>query len=178
MSEVTGYPAGREILTHLEEQGTVALLRESEWLATNGHSDNRYAREIEEELRARREADPRGMKEALAMHNMSKPDADPVAEAIESIGGPLSEQNVRGLISAECDALKALLLDKNRKYGNSALDPLRTFSKASPIEQINVRIDDKLSRLRSGQADEDEDVVQDLLGYLVLLRIAKRLRLG
>ena len=40
-----------------------------------------------------------------------------------------------------------LLLAKNDAYGNSALDPVRIFSRADPIEQLNVRLDDKLSRL-------------------------------
>lgn len=39
------------------------------------------------------------------------------------------------------------------------------------LEQLNVRIDDKLSRLAHGSAD-DEDAEWDLLGYLVLKRIA------
>ena len=66
------------------------------------------------------------------------------------------------------------MLAKNRKYGNSAIEPCRIFSKATPLEQINVRLDDKLSRLMSGQADEDEDVELDIIGYLMLKRIAKR----
>jgi len=70
------------------------------------------------------------------------------------------------------NALAEMLIDKNKKYGNSALEPKRIFSNADPIEQIKVRIDDKLSRM-SNQKEEDEDVVQDLLGYLVLLKIAK-----
>lgn len=69
--------------------------------------------------------------------------------------------------------LKQLLLDKNEKYGNSALEPVRVFSKASPVEQILVRLDDKLSRLRTQHVSEDEDVTTDLMGYLVLLQIAK-----
>jgi hypothetical protein len=71
-----------------------------------------------------------------------------------------------------CDEIKALLLAKNAAYGDSALDPVRCFSKADPIEQIRVRIDDKLSRLMRGAA-AGEDVVLDLIGYLVLLRIAE-----
>lgn len=67
-----------------------------------------------------------------------------------------------------------MLIDKNRKYGNSALEPVRIFSKADSIEQIKVRIDDKLSRLKNQQTDEDEDVIDDLIGYLILLKIAKR----
>jgi len=79
-------------------------------------------------------------------------------------------------ICTVCDELKELLLVKNRHYGDSALSPLRIFSKADVVEQIRVRIDDKLSRLANPQPDEDEDVIQDLLGYLVLLQIAKKRR--
>jgi len=77
-------------------------------------------------------------------------------------------------IAEECDALKAMLLAKNLAYGDSALTPLRIMSKASVEEQILVRIDDKLSRLARGAA-AGEDVVQDLIGYLVLLRVQRKL---
>jgi len=82
---------------------------------------------------------------------------------------------VPGLIAEECYALRDLLIAKNKAYGNAALEPVRIFSKASTEEQLLVRIDDKLSRLVRG-SDAGEDVVQDLLGYLVLLRIARRLK--
>ncbi len=78
------------------------------------------------------------------------------------------------LITEECDALKNMLIEKNRKYGDSALNPKRIFSRSSAVEQIKVRIDDKLSRLSNQQPDEDEDVVSDLLGYLILLKVAPR----
>ena len=77
-------------------------------------------------------------------------------------------------IAAECDAIKAMLLEKNAAYGNSALDPVRIFSQANTIEQIRVRIDDKLSRLARGRVFGDEDTILDLIGYLVLLRVAVR----
>jgi hypothetical protein len=76
-------------------------------------------------------------------------------------------------IATTCDAIKALLLEKNRKYGDSALSPVRIFSKSDSIEQIRVRLDDKLSRLRNQQDDEDEDVISDLIGYLVLYQVAR-----
>jgi len=76
-------------------------------------------------------------------------------------------------IATTCDAIKELLLEKNRKYGDSALNPVRVFSKSDHLEQIRVRLDDKLSRLRNQQDDEDEDVVNDLIGYLVLLKVAQ-----
>ena len=73
-----------------------------------------------------------------------------------------------------CDDIKELLLEKNRKYGDSALNPNRIFSKADAVEQILVRIDDKLNRIQKGAGllANDEDVVSDLIGYLVLLKIA------
>ncbi len=71
------------------------------------------------------------------------------------------------------DSIREMLIDKNRKYGNSALEPIRVFSKAEPLEQIAVRMDDKLSRIKSVQGDDLEDAKLDLIGYLVLERIAK-----
>jgi hypothetical protein len=75
-------------------------------------------------------------------------------------------------IATSCDNIKELLLEKNRKYGDSALNPVRVFSKSDNLEQIRVRIDDKLSRLRNAQDDEDEDPITDLIGYLVLYKVA------
>lgn len=66
-----------------------------------------------------------------------------------------------------------LLIAKNKAYGDSALNPVRIFSKASRIEQLNVRIDDKISRIQRGTDFGDEDTVRDLIGYLVLRLIAE-----
>lgn len=71
--------------------------------------------------------------------------------------------------------MRDFLIEKNRKYGNSAVCPQRIFSKAGPLEQIDVRIDDKLNRFVNQQSDEDEDVVMDLIGYLLLKRVARAL---
>ena len=68
-----------------------------------------------------------------------------------------------------------LLIDKNKKYGNSALEPKRIFSKADSTEQIKVRIDDKLSRITNQNLEDDEDVINDLIGYLVLLKISQNI---
>ncbi len=82
-------------------------------------------------------------------------------------GTPMHER-----IAAKCDEIKALLVEKNKKYGNSAIQPLRIFSRSSPIEGILVRCDDKLSRIReTGIRNDGEDQVLDLIGYLVLLSI-------
>jgi hypothetical protein len=78
------------------------------------------------------------------------------------------------LLIEECNEILEMLLEKNRKYGDSALSPARIFSRAGALEQINVRIDDKLSRIANRQDDEDEDVDRDLIGYLILRRVARR----
>ena len=80
--------------------------------------------------------------------------------------------NEKEIIEA-CDQIKQMLLEKNRKYGDSALNPIRVFSKADTQEQIKVRLDDKINRLKNQQDDEDEDVIDDLIGYLILLKISK-----
>ena len=76
-------------------------------------------------------------------------------------------------IAAICEDVKELLLYKNKNYGNSALEPLRVFSKSSAVEQLLVRIDDKLNRIKKGAGllNKDEDVFMDLIGYLLLLNI-------
>jgi hypothetical protein len=69
-------------------------------------------------------------------------------------------------------SIKELLLEKNEKYGNSALEPLGVFSHLSAKEGLLVRIDDKLKRIKNGSLEkDDEDVINDLIGYLVLLKI-------
>lgn len=72
-----------------------------------------------------------------------------------------------------CDEIKTMLLDKNMKYGDSAINPVRILSNASPVEQILVRIDDKLNRIKQGVngIHDDEDVINDLIGYFILLKI-------
>ena len=92
-------------------------------------------------------------------------------------GQPMSEKRVatsmRSLIRAKCFDIGKFLEEKNAQYGNSASNPIRVFSKADSTEQLKVRIDDKLSRLVRGNdsIESDEDVIKDLIGYLILLLI-------
>tara|TARA_R100000951_G_scaffold60223_2_gene50645 strand:- start:10587 stop:10961 length:375 start_codon:yes stop_codon:yes gene_type:complete len=66
-----------------------------------------------------------------------------------------------------------LLVEKNRSYGDSALEPANVFANGSAIDNLCCRIDDKLMRIKNkGINDQTEDTVQDLIGYLILLKIA------
>jgi hypothetical protein len=65
-----------------------------------------------------------------------------------------------------------MLETKNFKYGNSAIEPLNVFSQLSAKDGLLVRIDDKLKRIKNGSLEkDDEDVVNDLIGYLILLKM-------
>lgn len=72
-----------------------------------------------------------------------------------------------------CDEIANLLIEKNKCYGNAALDPIKCFSKLDSTEQILVRIDDKLSRIMRGKEFPGDDTIKDLIGYLVLLKVSK-----
>ena len=66
-----------------------------------------------------------------------------------------------------------LLISKNRSYGDSATNPCNIFSKGSAIDSLCARLDDKLMRIKNkGINDETEDTVQDIIGYLILLKVA------
>jgi len=82
---------------------------------------------------------------------------------------------MQNTIAVVCDELKEFLLAKNKAYGNSANDPVRIFSKVGTIEQINVRLDDKLSRIARGNEFDGDDTELDLIGYLILKRAVKLL---
>ena len=60
-----------------------------------------------------------------------------------------------------------LLNVKNKAYGNSALEPINVFSKASSADVILQQIDHKLSRLKTSDTPSKNDVI-DLMGYLTL----------
>jgi len=79
-------------------------------------------------------------------------------------------------INDVCNEIRDMLIAKNRAYGNSAADPVRIFSKVDALEQIKVRIDDKLSRISRGHEYMNEDTVRDLAGYLILMLIVEKMQ--
>ena len=66
-----------------------------------------------------------------------------------------------------------LLMQKNKAYGNTALNPTNIFSKLNATEAICARLDDKIARIKNkGINDKTEDTVDDLIGYLLLLKMS------
>ena len=76
-------------------------------------------------------------------------------------------------IKSEMQRITELLISKNNSYGNSATKPARIFSKGNAMDNICARIDDKLMRISNSGVNENTlDTIDDLIGYLVLLKIA------
>jgi len=70
-----------------------------------------------------------------------------------------------------CDSMKDLLLYKNQKYGDSALNPNNVFYKGDSTNSIKIRLDDKIGRVRNCEETRVNDVC-DIIGYCVLLLIS------
>jgi hypothetical protein len=83
-----------------------------------------------------------------------------------------NKDNLREGITKIMPEIAEFLIGKNKAYGASVANPIRIFAgNLSVLDQINVRIDDKLSRkARGGDYPGDNDEL-DLVGYLILKRV-------
>ncbi len=137
------------------------------WLAQEQEKKDAAAKEVE---RARERLEELRQQERESLPEIS-PEAAKVIERLQVHSSP----DTQARIAAVCDDIRDFLLEKNAQYGDSAISPVRIFSRASAEEQLYVRIDDKLSRLARGddRLESDEDVVDDLIGYLILLKVAR-----
>jgi hypothetical protein len=84
----------------------------------------------------------------------------------------VTKENLKTSITALLTEIAAFLVSKNKAYGNSAAEPIRIFAKGvDAVQQINVRIDDKLSRIARGSEFPGDDTDLDLVGYLILKKV-------
>ena len=83
-------------------------------------------------------------------------------------------KSTQNSIKWTCNEIRDLLISKNEAYGDSALEPDNIFSKLDSAQAICARIDDKLARIKNvGLDDKTEDTLDDLIGYMILLKIAR-----
>lgn len=75
-------------------------------------------------------------------------------------------------IKQVCASIYTTLIEKNKRYGNSAIQPASVFSKVSAEQAILVRLDDKLKRVQNSEELRKNDIF-DLIGYLTLLAVSK-----
>tara|TARA_R110002020_G_scaffold17765_3_gene62017 strand:+ start:953 stop:1216 length:264 start_codon:yes stop_codon:yes gene_type:complete len=74
-------------------------------------------------------------------------------------------------IKQVCNEMADFLIRKNESYGNSVFEPIGIFSDGNPLNNLNVRIDDKLNRLMQGNEYVGDDNIKDLCGYLILYMV-------
>ena len=90
--------------------------------------------------------------------------------AFEQVLGTSSTQ---AKIAEITDAMKDLLLYKNQKYGDSAINPKKIFYKGDSTNSILIRLDDKLGRVMSNTEEKPRiNDVCDIIGYCTLLLIS------
>jgi len=83
------------------------------------------------------------------------------------------KRDTAGRIRTKCTGIADMLAAKNQAYGNSALEPLNIFGRGDAEANIAARLDDKLARVRNAPGAFGENEVVDLIGYLVLLLLAR-----
>ena len=71
------------------------------------------------------------------------------------------------------EAIRDLLLYKNGRYGDSALNPKKIFYKGDARNAILIRLDDKLGRVAANTDGTPRiNDVADIIGYCMLLLIS------
>lgn len=71
------------------------------------------------------------------------------------------------------NAMQDLLIYKNQKYGDSALNPNNIFFKGDATNSILIRLDDKIGRIKTNTEDKPRvNDVADIIGYCTLLLIS------
>lgn len=80
-------------------------------------------------------------------------------------------------------AIIKVLTEKNKRYGNAALEPINVFYKGDAENSILIRLDDKLQRIIKHCTETSNSMslpefrkndMFDLLGYCILLSISKK----
>lgn len=82
---------------------------------------------------------------------------------------PPTQQKIHEILGA----MKDLLLYKNQKYGDSAINPKKIFYKGDSTNSILIRLDDKIGRVMSNTEEKPRiNDVCDIIGYCTLLLIS------
>lgn len=83
---------------------------------------------------------------------------------------------INQMIRDECAHICTLLIRKNEAYNNSLHTPPPLFPMDAETG-IKARINDKLNRIKTtGLSSDTEDTLDDLIGYLIHLNIAYKLK--
>lgn len=89
----------------------------------------------------------------------------------------MDQETFQKYITDVTETIRQTLFLKNKSYGGSAVIEDGIFSKASVEDRLAVRIDDKVQRIKNlGFEGFGEDNLNDLIGYLVILKAYREYR--
>jgi hypothetical protein len=88
-------------------------------------------------------------------------------------GGIPELSAVQQKIQQAAESMCRLLIEKNRRYGNAALNPKNVFSRLPAGEAIKIRLDDKLARIMANPGEPRKNDFSDLIGYLLLFCVSQ-----
>ena len=92
----------------------------------------------------------------------------------------MKDNNTQQKIELLFDNFKEFLKEKNKRYGDSALEPMNIFAddadnqQKNEISQIRIRLDDKLKRIKTAREQRvplRKNDVCDVFGYVALLMV-------
>jgi hypothetical protein len=84
----------------------------------------------------------------------------------------ITEERFNELKENILNSLENVLIEKNKKYGNAALAPIKMFYNGDASTSIRIRLDDKISRIKNSDTLRKNDMF-DILGYVILLGISE-----
>jgi hypothetical protein len=84
----------------------------------------------------------------------------------------VEESNTQQKIQILFSNFSEFLKEKNKRYGDSVINPVKVFSKVEPENKACIRLDEKLQRIINSTELRKNDV-SDTFGYLALLMIDK-----
>lgn len=83
----------------------------------------------------------------------------------------MSVEDFESIKKTVLSSIGKTLIEKNKRYGNAALEPVNVFYKGDASTSILIRLDDKYSRVLNSDKIRINDLY-DILGYLFLLSIS------
>jgi signal transduction histidine kinase len=92
-----------------------------------------------------------------------------LSDMVKLIGKTETQYKIETVLSN----FSKFLLEKNIRYGDSALKPKNIFYKGDAINSILIRLDDKLSRIINNAGELRKNDVADVIGYLTLLCVSQ-----
>lgn len=84
---------------------------------------------------------------------------------VESLG---TSEELMSALRRSTDNMIKWLGQKNSSYGNSVADPKGYMCDLAALPRVDVRIDDKISRMVNGHSVKTDNDGRDLLGYLMI----------